>query len=351
MSVIILSGKIGSGKSYEAVDQYILPALRRGRKVYCNLELATDNLDHMAALAGVSKDGLNLVVWPHYDFEYLRNNLSVMAKDDHGDLKPSFIDENALVVIDEAQNIYGNKDWSIVPRHFDQWIGHVRHWGIDVVFITQNPKRLYKAIQSLPPVYIWRFKNLGFLGAKKKYSAKAFLEIGYFDCVRTHIRKYKPEIFKCYKSVVNDKVVRDGLKQANVLTSFKAIAFYISLALVGFWLLNHDWFGAPAVAGPETVKSIPAEVASVKVLNSVPGSMDTQDNLPKGPEVPGAAVRTRSIEVLGLIRGEGSPGFVLYRYLDEPDRRYRVLDYEFDRICKCNTFAKIRAGDVVDINL
>ena len=28
--------------------------------------------------------------------------------------------------------------------------------------------------------------------------------------------------------------------------------------------------------------------------------------------------------------------------------RYRVLDHEFDRICKCNTFARIRAGDILD---
>ena len=97
--------------------------------------------------------------------------------------------------------------------------------------------------------------------------------------------------------------------------------------------------------------AIPAEVAIDKIPDSVPGCMDIKDDLPKDPEVPGPAVITRSIVVLGLIRGEGSPGFVLYSYLDEPDRRYRVLDYEFDRLCRCNTFARIRAGDVVDIEV
>lgn len=220
-----IEGIPGSGKSYEAVTFHILPALRRGRKVITNLPLNTDQI------FAVNPDYLNLLEirrfpqriygdWDadaagrgEYAFVVRGNGQSEAPPEDatvfgtvwdYYDTWRDAEGKGALFVIDECHVALPKLG---TDKQVIQWFKLSRHFGIDVVLLTQNFRDISSSIASLMAVLI-RLRKADILG-KSGYIRKVY---GGFRgaLIETQQREYKSEFFYFYKSHTQGGEVKEA---------------------------------------------------------------------------------------------------------------------------------------------
>lgn len=220
-----IEGIPGSGKSYEAVTFHILPALRRGRKVITNLPLNTEQI------FAVNPDYLNLLEirrfpqriygdWDadaagrgEYAFVVRGNGQSEAPLEDatvfgtvwdYYDTWRDAEGKGALFVIDECHVALPKLG---TDKQVIQWFKLSRHFGIDVVLLTQNFRDISSSIASLMAVLI-RLRKADILG-KSGYIRKVY---GGFRgaLIETQQREYKPEFFYFYKSHTQGGEVKEA---------------------------------------------------------------------------------------------------------------------------------------------
>jgi zona occludens toxin len=254
--IIVFEGTPGSGKTYEAVKK-LMDNLRLGRVVYTNIR----GLDEGSCIEAIKTNtGLD-------DFE-LGTKLRFLSDErcrefwDH-------IENGSLIVIDEAQRFFSNREWqSETNKKFGQWAAVHRHYGFDVVLITQNIEKVDGAVRTLTE-WTYRFKKVNFFGAaiKKKYVCYSYAG----DDVSgkplgNNIRTYDEKVFRCYNSYVTKDIKELGImKHANILRHpiFYAIPVCLLLFVVLFMrsgIGKGDIFGEKAYAKrieESKMKSIP----------------------------------------------------------------------------------------------
>lgn len=254
----LLEGIPGSGKSYEAVVFHVLPALKKGRKVVTNLPL---NVEAFAKLDARYPDLLDIRKEPRPilgrwdaeaagrgescfvlgDFEQPKavkvtqkiHGMNVQVTgvlDDENDRvvgefegRPSikapagtplfghvwdFYDDwrgegnqGPLYIIDEChvsfpkENVRKGRG---TPDNVIQWFKLSRHFGADILLMTQRMNALEPDIAELAQHHIRVMKAL-FLGKKDEYVRKVFA--GYRGGeVQVNIRQYKSQYFHLYQS-------------------------------------------------------------------------------------------------------------------------------------------------------
>lgn len=198
MTTKAITGLQGEGKTHLAM-QWIRDAVKAGRPVHTNIE-------------GIKLEGVEEI--PENDMGELDWQLCPPADADEGTL-------GALVIYDEAQKLkdkngkkyfaYVNRE-KLSPRDVISELDEHRHFGYDIVFITQEANLLHLHLLSLikehyhcsrphnrsdgSQVGLWRSMQ------KMPNSATALerAEDVYFS-------KFDPEIFKLYKST---EAVTDG---------------------------------------------------------------------------------------------------------------------------------------------
>lgn len=145
--IILVSGLPGAGKSLNAIKRYIAPALKAGRKVWSNI------------------DGLNLLRLSIYCKQEPQKVEKLLRIEEFSTQKIlDTAERNSLLVIDEAQQIWGNRDYKTEEnKQILSWLQKHRHYGIDVVFLTQNIDQLDIGIRRLCGVHyrIIRLTNVG----------------------------------------------------------------------------------------------------------------------------------------------------------------------------------------------
>ncbi len=232
-----LEGIPGSGKSYEAVVYHVLPALEKGRKVITNLPLdverfAAINPDYRALL-DVRK--FAQPVRGTWDANAAnRGELAFVL----GDVTPiqdveifghvwDFWDEwkgeggiGPLYVIDECHVCFpaARRGGSSTPKDVIQWFKIHRHYGADVLLMTQSFRDIEQSITSLIATLI-KVRKADVLGKKNKYIRK--VHAGYRGgLVSTDQRDYKAQFFPLYKSHTQGGAVVEA--QASDVTPFVA---------------------------------------------------------------------------------------------------------------------------------
>jgi|CXWL01.1.fsa_nt_gi zona occludens toxin (predicted ATPase) len=243
MANILYYGKIGDGKTYHVVANEILPAIKTGRRVYTNIE----GLDHreLAFYAGIPLADVKITQWETSD--EIRAHLVAEKDDKEGaSLK---IEKGSLVAIDEAQLVYDAREFKNTGKSFLTLLEKHRHWGLDIVFITQNPKRLEGAICRLAN-RCYQVKNLGFLSTV--FGSRYVIhhrQTPFDDVVQTSHGRLKPEIFKLYKSAVlhGDKTH----KTKSALTGGLMWLLLLCIAISGSSIIKHGGlaFMNPKVMG------------------------------------------------------------------------------------------------------
>lgn len=210
--IYAICGTPGSFKSCYAVENFVLPALRKGRKVFTNIEGLSPT--HIAT---------------YYDLDPIEveSNLQILGRvyDDDGswhedrDKIRRFYEDlpiNALVIIDEAQNYFSSRDFKegfsadLIP-----WLTKHRHLGNDVVWITQNIESVDITFRRNTHLTyaLRRAENLGLKNSAFNYIFDRA------DLDRRHLARkmYRPDptIFKLYSSY-QEKDVKENRKTYNV---------------------------------------------------------------------------------------------------------------------------------------
>jgi len=274
------------GKSYEVVQNVILPGLLAGRRVVTNVA----NLEVEAITAylvehhGLDPDKVGTVVQVEHEDVAKPGFFPVERKaSDTGPVATSIVQGGDLVVMDEVWRWWavGQK---IDPAHmvFFRMHGHfmhpVTHVTCEVVLITQDVTDLNRALKNVVEnTYV--MTKLTALGTAKRYRVdiykktrltKAFLQ-------RSLQKAYDPEIFKLYRShsqgggESGKEVVID--KRGNI---FRGVLFTVVLPLaliafgIGAYFLWRFFNPAPVKPPVSTVAQTTAAAPRVTAPGAPP---------------------------------------------------------------------------------
>ena len=253
--IVFHEGLPGAGKSYESMVRRIIPALKKGRRVVAYVE----GLDpgRIAIAAELTEEQVRALL------------VSVTREQLEGDGVIGLAEKNCLMVLDEAQNFWGNKDK--LSKAMTQFVSEHRHQGIDIVLMGQD----LRDVNTL-----WRrrvdfkacFLKLTALGTSKRYSVTTYKHQGRdkFDKVGTEVQSYDPKYFGTYASHSSDDVKTDDYKDKRATVWSGALfTFGIPASLVagavGLWYV-WGYFHPPApVARPAAASGARAPIAAVPV--------------------------------------------------------------------------------------
>lgn len=201
MALYLYYGKVGDGKSYHVVATEILPAVRDGRKMYVYMDGL--NPRRLSQFAGRNA---NVVLWDNV--EQVREACQIEVDDRDGvGLK---IDRGSLIVVDEAQMVWDSREWQKTGKQALAFFEYHRHFGLDVVLITQSPGRLDKGLVRLANECL-HVKNLRFLSTflGRRYVVNVRQSPQDREPVATVRGKFEDNVFACYRSAT---VVRSSAK-------------------------------------------------------------------------------------------------------------------------------------------
>lgn len=253
MSIILLSGLPGSGKSLNAISQFILPQLKRGRTVYTNIE----GLNHLAISIYLDMplmDVDNLLVSTDITGKTLEFTTSMVKKLPHG----------CFVCIDEAQRFWNNRAYSS-PENIEL-LPHLqqhRHYGQDFLFVTQNMDQLDIGIRRLTQCH-YRLAKLVNAGLDKTVKVKVYPDAmgsEQFAPMSTLIWRIKKQIFALYKSYEDGVIGEQKPFTSNIIIKNPRVMFaLITLAVTSVLVYNGIWQKKGRIFEPETSKyQLPAD--------------------------------------------------------------------------------------------
>ena len=218
MAIRIIEGKIGSGKTYYAVNHVFRSWFR-----WCDI---TDSW--------VPKNSdLEIKVYTNIKKMKLGYDLN-LAIEEAGGLNPFFTVEyqemfcenfNVIYIIDEAQS-HDLFHRTYKDRHVFTFFQTSRHMGIDIYLITQDTQCLAKELRSLAEYHIvavQRTKTIGNLFTYKFYAGK--------DCYKTKRIKKDNKVFSLYRSMIEKEAEKINSAVLKYIIMFVVI---ISLAGVMF---------------------------------------------------------------------------------------------------------------------
>lgn len=194
--IIVLEGVMGSGKTYEAVAFWILPALKNGRKVITNIPL---NREVFAAWYGMQM--LDLI---EVRDDYIKEDGTYhVAFSDVRDFRDEWrhptSNQKPLYVVDEAHIPFETTKSDRMRELFiDASLS--RRNGNDWILITQSMSNLYKPIANLVQAVHYMKKRV----TMGKFDS--YFHFVYDGCTRgkkyisKNVRTYDPDIFLLYKS-------------------------------------------------------------------------------------------------------------------------------------------------------
>lgn len=248
--IIFHEGLPRSGKSYESLVRRIIPAIAAGRPVVAYVE----GLSHekIADLAGVS-------------VERCRELLTAITREQVSEI-PELSKDNALIVLDEAQNFWGTS--AKLGKSMTQFVTEHGHRGIDIVLMGQSLKDVNALWRRRVELKLC-FLKLNGLGASKRYSVTTWRHKGDEKYVKvgTVISTYDSKYFGSYASHVSDDTNTSDYRdlRGTVLGSglFKfGIPVALLVALWGSW---YAWrfFHPPAVEKPHPAAAAAAGAPSM----------------------------------------------------------------------------------------
>lgn len=256
-------GLPGSGKSYAAIKDHLIPALRKGRTVCAYVE----GLDHtrIALVAGISEERCRELLQP-----ITREQVPEIWK---------YVVNDAFVIIDELQNFWPTTRARLGPE-ITQFITEHRHRGLDVLCMGQVLGDCHTMWRNRVDQNVFFF-NRDAIGKPNSYrwSVRKRESNGKFTEVTAGTAEYDPQYFGCYAShsegTANTERFTD--KRANIWSS-PIVRRYLPLALgvgvlgLGFviWLFRGGLVGnltekadtALAKDKPAVVQVTPAPVTT-----------------------------------------------------------------------------------------
>jgi zona occludens toxin len=257
--LIFHEGLPGSGKSYEAMTYRIIPALQKGRRVIAYIEGL--DFDRIAQAAELPVDKVRELLKP------------VTREQVEGGIVP-LAEDNALIVLDEAQNFWGNR--AKLDKQTTEFVTEHRHRGIDMVLMGQDLRDVHA---------LWRrriefkvcFLKLSGIGFGKRYTVTTWRHLGSdkFERVGTKPGKYDPKYFGTYASHTSTDVNTEDYKdkRATVWSSAlmtMGIPASILAGVVGFWYVWGYFHPKPVEAAKSVAQGVKTASAGVAAPSPAP---------------------------------------------------------------------------------
>ncbi|GAB59192.1 zonular occludens toxin family protein [Rheinheimera nanhaiensis] len=235
--IIFHEGLPRSGKSYEATKEHIVPALKKGRKVFARINGL--NYEKIAELAEITLEQCN--------------QLLVHITEEQVPTIYQHVENDALVIIDELQNFFPAGRTKLSPE-ITQFVTEHGHRGLDIITMGQSladcnnlwRRRTQRKIQ---------FLKLDMVGKENSYKWTAFQgsldgkgEIT-FTKINSGVKKYDPAYFGAYLSHQPDTENKDNLQddRLNILKT-GGIKYGVPAAIfVGLYAVYHlyNFFQTP----------------------------------------------------------------------------------------------------------
>ena len=258
--IVFHEGMPGSGKSYAAMRDHIIPALQKGRKVFARMN-GLDR-DKIAEVAGVDRGRLDELLLDVAEEEVL-DLCQVVG----GDWK---LPADCLLVIDELQNFYPQKR-APLDAETTKFIAEHRHHGMDILIMGQLLKDCHRTWVNRTNRKI-QFLNKDVVGKSDQYKWKVYNGQPdskgqvIFNFVTDGDLPYDKALFGTYKSFQDEtcNVERLADDRANV---FKSRAFRVYLPAVGFFaLVALGYIGYLFSGGLAKAETKQAEARPVKTV-------------------------------------------------------------------------------------
>lgn len=207
--IIFHEGLPGSGKSFGAMKDHIIPALVKGRKVFCYIE----GLDHkkIAELADITDQRCHEL-------------LIQLTREDVPNIYDR-VENDSLVVIDELQNFFPDRRQPLDEK-ITQFVTEHRHRGLDILGMGQLLKDCHKLWRNRTSQKV-TFQQREALGKPNEYKwivYKGRLDARgnvIFDEVTKGKAEYDPKYFGTYASHEPDTENKETFKdsRANIFNS------------------------------------------------------------------------------------------------------------------------------------
>ena len=282
--IVFHEGLPGSGKSYEAVLSFIVPALRDGKHVYTNIR-GVDS-DAVARYLGIApvflRDRLHLTSPDPTPEE------SQQSETAHLDRQKAFFLQagtDCLIVWDEIQDFFPTSRQPVTPA-WSEFVAAHRHLARHIVLMGQDIRDVH-AIWRRRTEQLIRFRKLTMIGQGGRYRWDIYQNKGGDKWVQVDggIRKYDPAIFALYQSIRGDQNNHALLKheKANPLARSWGLRFGVPAFLVvlvwAFSTIAGIFGGEGFGTGEAATEAQPADVPADPVPSeSVQPPAKRQDN-------------------------------------------------------------------------
>lgn len=198
MAINAISGRPGSGKTYEAVIRHILPALQDKRMVITNIPL---NVEWFCNFVGPHcKDLIVLIHGGFHEYggkRYFSEAEHFLRYQDWRNDK----NQGVFFVVDEchlAMPRTSAADGTTTSLALREYLSMHRHYGHDVLLLSQNFRKVNRDIVDMVQTCYFTIK-LSFLGKDDEYVCKAADGVTR-NIVTTHRRAYEKKYFGAYHS-------------------------------------------------------------------------------------------------------------------------------------------------------
>ncbi len=210
--ITLILGKPGAGKSHEAVESYVLPNIKKGRKIITNLPL---NLEYIYSIFPEAKEN-DLI-----DIRMGANGTPYDAFSNANDFVDEWRDpktgQGAFFIVDEAHFCLDSSLGVKKLKPVEDWFSLHRQHGADVVLITQTAKKITKRVLDMVELYI-KLRKAGLFGGITSIFTKGGSENMYLKHYFSSLEKsekptkserktYKKSVHNCYKSHLMTNVV------------------------------------------------------------------------------------------------------------------------------------------------
>lgn len=300
MSIMCFAGLPGSGKSYGAIENVVIPALKAKRVVAHNLTL--------------NESALSVVVG--HD---VSKQLVQLGRDDTPEEIITKCPPGCVIVLDEVWRYWpAGLKANEVPKDELKFFKEHRHrvgddgFSSEILIIDQDPKTgIPSFLRSLVDT-TFIHTNFKMLGQKKKYRVDVYHRCQPVDKpskgarLKQMVGTYKPEVYNCYVSHTQAKNMGEaGLEEqpdqrANVLKSWTVRASIAAaiLAPLALWWAVSSFFAM----GGKPVKDAgkPAPVAAQAATKPAPPSVAPLP-APAAPVVPAGPPESQRWTLTGII--------------------------------------------------
>jgi zona occludens toxin len=293
--ITLLEGTPGSGKSYYAVADYLLPWLRAGRRLY----VAVDGfyLDRLALFEGRPLPELHKQVTLWTDRTAIPSLLLS-------------IEPGSAVCLDEAQTIFRAKEK--VPGEILRWLETHRHYGVDLILMAQDYRQLTSGVTRLVESTI-KFRRMERFGMRKRFQGFVRGNPEETEVIRTLIGRYDPKIYAYYSSYATGGITEERRMKTIMSSPLLLIGLFGLVGALGFigW---GTWFSGTKPSGAQ----LPAPPTASK-----PGLLHPAESQPVIDSIAPPSVTSPSLVTQERLRIEG--GIVMNGQAYWVDAQGRIL--------------------------